>query len=152
MDHTMPKHDVVDEIANACLMSCTRRLSRVLTAIYDEELRPLGLRPGQLSLLVLIAKAGVIKRTDIGRISDLDPSTLTRNLALLFEDGWIEEVTNGRDRRGNPVRLTSEGHAVVGKAAAPWKKAQQRTRKLLGKYRADALISLFGPMAADRGS
>jgi DNA-binding MarR family transcriptional regulator len=130
-----------------CLMSSARRLSRVLTAIYDEELRPLGLKPGQLAMLLVIAKAGPIRRIDIGRITDLDPSTLTRNLSLLLEDDWIDEVTNSNDGRGNPVRITAKGRAIIRTAAAPWKRAQRRACKILGFERAEALITLFGPTA-----
>jgi DNA-binding MarR family transcriptional regulator len=141
----MTKDVIVDEMHDRCLMSSARRLSRVLTAIYDEELRPLGLRPGQLVMLIVIAKAGLVRRIDIGRITDLDPSTLTRNLSLLLDDGWIEEVADSSDGRGNPVRITAKGRAIIRKAAAPWKKAQRRACKLLGQERAEALITLFGP-------
>ena len=148
----MSKDVIVDEMHDRCLMSSARRLSRILTAIYDEELRPLGLKPGQLAMLLVIAKAGLVRRIDIGRITDLDPSTLTRNLPLLLEDDWIEEVANSSDGRGNPVRITAKGRAIIKKAVAPWKKAQQRACKLLGQERAEALIKLFGPMAQTPGA
>lgn len=51
-------HDVSGEIAQNCLLTCTRQISRVLTAIYDEALRPFGINASQFSLLVLIVALG----------------------------------------------------------------------------------------------
>ncbi|HEY8248491.1 MAG TPA: MarR family winged helix-turn-helix transcriptional regulator [Hyphomicrobium sp.] len=139
----MPKHDVVDEIACSCLLSASRRLGRVVTSIFDEELRPFQVKASQFGLLVVIAKAGPVRRTDIGRYADLDPSTLTRNLAVMASNGWIEDVIEGDDGRGDPVRITAKGRHLIDGVAPGWKKAQQRARKFLGDERAASLISLF---------
>ena len=49
---------VAEEISRECVMSRWRMTNRVLSAIYDEELRPFGLKSSQLSLLVAVTKAG----------------------------------------------------------------------------------------------
>lgn len=139
----MSKRDVVDEIACSCLLSASRRLGRVVTSIFDEELRPFGIKASQFGLLVVIAKAGPVRRTGIGRYADLDPSTLTRNLAVMAANGWIEDVIEGDDGRGDPVRITTKGRHLIDSVAPGWKKAQQRARKFLGDERAASLISLF---------
>jgi DNA-binding MarR family transcriptional regulator len=139
----MSKRDVVDEIACSCLLSASRRLGRVVTSIFDEELRPFHVKASQFGLLVVIAKAGPVRRTDIGRYADLDPSTLTRNLAVMASNGWIEDVIEGDDGRGDPVRITAKGRHLIDGVAPGWKKAQQRARKFLGDERAASLISLF---------
>ena len=45
-------------IAGECLAVRVRALNRAVTALYDEALRPLGLRVGQLNLLVAVARIG----------------------------------------------------------------------------------------------
>jgi hypothetical protein len=55
----------------------TRRISRVVTNIYDQALRSHGVNASQFSLLVLIAKLGGASRAEIGRANYQDRSTLT---------------------------------------------------------------------------
>ena len=45
-----------DKIAAECLCMPLRLVHRVVTGIYDEALRPLGVRIAQLNLLVGIAR------------------------------------------------------------------------------------------------
>ena len=59
--------DIIDRIAHECLLMRVRKLDRVLTSIYDAELRPFGLKASQTNVLVLIAKAGPIRRIEIGK-------------------------------------------------------------------------------------
>jgi len=125
-------NDVIDQIASECLLVRVRKLNRVLTGIYDAELRPFGLKASQLSLLVLVTKAGPIRRIEIGKILHLDPSTLTRNLKIMLTNGWIQEIADGEDGRGFPVQITAQGRDLVNQIGPSWRKAQTRTEKFLG--------------------
>jgi hypothetical protein len=42
---------IADEVARECVMTRWRTTNRVLAAVYDEELRPFGLKSSQHSLL-----------------------------------------------------------------------------------------------------
>jgi DNA-binding MarR family transcriptional regulator len=84
--------DLTNEITRNCLLTRTRRISRVITGIYDEEYRPFGINAPQCSLLVMISRLGSASRVEIGRQNHQDRSTLTRNLQLMMSNGWIEEV------------------------------------------------------------
>lgn len=128
----MKSHDTINDIAANCLMSASRRLSRVLSSLYDEELRPHRVKASQLHLLVVVAKAGPIRRADISRIADIDPSTLTRNLSVMISNKWVEDAVTGEDGRGSPVQITRRGRELIESTAPAWKRAQQRARKLLG--------------------
>src|SRR5678809_965873 len=81
---TNKQMNIIDQIAHECLLMRVRKLDRVLTGIYDAELRPFGLKASQTNLLVLVAKAGPIRRIEIGKRLHLDPSTLTRNLKIML--------------------------------------------------------------------
>ncbi|PRX36412.1 hypothetical protein B0G75_101601 [Paraburkholderia sp. BL18I3N2] len=72
------------EIARNCLLTRTRQISRVLTAIYDEAVRPFGINASQFNLLVLIVEFGQLSRSDLGRRNCHDRTTLTRNLRPLI--------------------------------------------------------------------
>ncbi|NGZ96853.1 MAG: hypothetical protein CV089_12150 [Nitrospira sp. WS110] len=124
---------LIDQIASECLLMRVRKLDRVLTSIYDAELRPFGLKATQTNLLVLVAKAGPIRRIEIGKRLSLDPSTLTRNLKIMLTNGWIKEIEDGEDGRGLPVQITAQGRDLLNQIGPAWRKAQTRTEKFLGE-------------------
>ena len=143
--------DFIDRIAGECLLRRARVLNRVLMGIYDHELRPFGLKATQLTLLVALAKAGPVRRIDIGKCLHLDPSTLTRNLKIMLTNGWIEEIIDGEDGRGLPLQVTAQGRDLLNQIGPSWQKAQERTRKLLGGAGATLLRKLTGNMTGLRG-
>lgn len=128
----MAKPSVINEMAHSCLMGRSRLLTRVLTAMYDDELRPFGLKATQLNLLVAVAQLGPIRRVEIGRMIHFDPSTLTRNLQVMLSNGWIEEVADDEDGRGLPLQMTPRGMALLEQVAPAWRRAQLKVQKLLG--------------------
>src|SRR5215469_5613109 len=131
---------VADEVARECVMTRWRMTNRILAAIYDEELRPFGLKSSQLGLLVAVTKAGPVRRIELGRLLSLDPSTLTRNLAVMLKHGWIEEVPDDGDQRGAPLQSTATGRKLLQRSAPAWHRAQARAKKMLGS---DAIGLLF---------
>ncbi|MEM5389154.1 MarR family transcriptional regulator [Paraburkholderia phymatum] len=101
------------EIARSCLLTRTRQISRVLTTIYDDALRPFGVNAPQFSLLVLIMELGPLSRSALGRRNHQDRSTLTRNLQPLIAQGWVCEGLPGDDGRSRPLTLTQRGKALL---------------------------------------
>ncbi len=128
----MESKDVIEDMANGCLMGRARLLTRVLTGLYDDEFRPFGLKATQLNLLVVIAQIGPVRRIEIGRMIHLDPSTLTRNLHVMLSNGWIEEIADDEDGRGLPVQVTQRGKALLEHVSPAWMRAQEKAAKLLG--------------------
>jgi DNA-binding MarR family transcriptional regulator len=137
-------HDISSEIAQNCLLTRTRQISRVLTAIYDEALRPFGINASQFSLLVLIVEFGPISRADLGRKNHHDRSTLTRNLQPLISQEWVFEAAPGSNGRSRPLSLTGQGKTLLRSAASAWSTAQARARSLVGEVGADALTGIAG--------
>lgn len=124
---------MLEQFASECLMGRVRMLNRVVTGMFDHELRPFGVKANQLNLLVVIAKLGPIRRADIGRHIHADPSTLTRNLRVMAANGWIEDVIVDEDERGLPVRATAQGLSLLEALEPAWSKAQAAARRLLGE-------------------
>ena len=139
-------HAIIDQIGSECLFSRTRILNRVLTGIYDDELRAFGLKATQLNLLVAVARVGPIRRIDLGRRLHLDPSTLTRNLLIMLANGWIEESMDGEDGRGSPLQVTAKGRDLLHQIVPSWRKAQARTQELIGDNGATLLRKLGAKM------
>lgn len=124
--------DLLIEMAEDCVLTRTRVISRALSSIYDEEYRPLGVTSAQVTMLLLIYRLDRPSRAEIGRFNHQDRSTLTRNLKLLIEQGWIAEAENPQGGRARPIVLTPNGEKLVRSAGKAFKRAQQRAHKLLG--------------------
>ena len=133
--------DLTDEISRDCLLTRTRRISRVLTGIYDEKLRPFGINSPQFSLLAVISRLGAASRADIGRANHQDRSTLTRNLQLLLSEGWIKEVSTA-DGPSRQIAITATGRNLVSRAAPAWRAAQGQAKTILGEAGVVAVIDI----------
>jgi DNA-binding MarR family transcriptional regulator len=138
--------------AETCACSNFRKASRAVTQLFDHALQPSGLRSTQLIILLEISIARSTTVPQLARRLVMDPSTLSRNLKLITEQGWIKSNSDSR-RRSQAVRLTRRGLKVVQKAVPLWERAQNSFAKELGKGRWRALQSdLSAAVAVARGS
>ena len=117
-------------VATPCLCNALRQASRAVSRLYDEELRSVGLRTTQYSLLCYLRRAGEVRQRDLGGLTSLDETTLTRNLRPLIDSGWVA-ISTGEDRREKLVRLTEAGAAKLRQARPAWERAQERMRSRL---------------------
>ena len=122
----------IDTIARTCIAVRLRLLNRVVTNLYDDALRPLGLKVSQLNILIVAAKLGLARPAQVCDILHLDPSTLSRNVERMRAHGWLE-VVPGEDARTQPFRLTPQGSRLIEKAVPAWEEAQRRATELLGE-------------------
>jgi DNA-binding MarR family transcriptional regulator len=124
-----------------CLCGSFRRASRSLTQLYDEALRPAGLRATQFTVLQVLSRAGDLSQGELGRILAMDSTTLTRTLEILERNGWILKRT-GKDRRERRMSLAKVGELQLRRALPLWEKVQARLRRRLGNERWDSLLKL----------
>jgi DNA-binding MarR family transcriptional regulator len=132
----------IDTIAKTCIAGRLRLLNRVVTNIYDDALRPFGLKISQGNVLILTGKMGVASPVQVCEFLQLDISTLSRNVELMRKKGWLE-IVPGEDARSHPFRLTAAGKRLIEKAIPAWEKAQEQAQKLLG----DDFVSLLSKAA-----
>jgi len=116
-----------------------RRASRTLTQIYEEALRPLGLRATQFTVLQALSIAGEVLQGDLGQMLAMDSTTLTRTLEILIRHGWIDKRT-GEDHRERRIRLTKAGQLQFEKAVPLWEKAQASVKRKLGEGQWNTLL------------
>jgi DNA-binding MarR family transcriptional regulator len=113
-------------------------VSRTVTQLYDDILRPSGLRVTQYSILAALARMGEANLRQLEDALAIDQTTLTRSLGLLERGGVIERVRHP-DGRIKAMRLTSNGRRVLTVARPLWAQAQNRVLRELGtKAWADA--------------
>src|SRR3981189_3823400 len=104
--------DALFELPCAC--QNLRRATRIVTRIYDQELRKAGLEITQFGLLTALAAAGEANQKRLSAGFAMDSTTLTRTLGLLRRQGLVR-VRRGKDRRGRLFRPPQAGKAKKGK-------------------------------------
>jgi DNA-binding MarR family transcriptional regulator len=124
-----------------CMCANFRRTARALTQVYEEALRPLGLRATQLTILQVLSRAGEVSQRQLGEMLAMDSTSLTRTLAIMARKVWIEEQ-RGEDRRERRIRLSAAGEANLKRAMPVWEKVQSRLRGKLGKQKWGSLLQL----------
>jgi DNA-binding MarR family transcriptional regulator len=111
-----------------CACANLRRITRIVTQIYDQALRKIGLEISQHGLLTALDKAGEVNQKWLSRAFAMDSTTLTRNLSRLREHGWVRSQ-RGRDRRERLFSLTAAGRRKLEEAQPHWESAQETLRK-----------------------
>ena len=127
-----------DHPAN-CVCFNLRKATRAVTQLYDDALRPSGLRATQFSLLQHLAERGPFTMSDLATVLVTDRTTLTRNLTPLLEKGLVRTDV-GDDRRQRSIAITDKGLAALGQALPLWRQAQARIVDGLATERWDGMI------------
>src|ERR1700678_3774953 len=114
-----------------CPCQNLRRLTRVVTRIYDQEMRIAGVEIAQFGLLTALAAVGEANQKRLSAGFAMDSTTLTRTLGLLLKQGWVR-ARRGKDRRERLFSLTGAGRRQMAMAQPHWERAERRLRKELG--------------------
>jgi DNA-binding MarR family transcriptional regulator len=118
-----------------------RRTSRALTQLYEQALRPRGLRASQFTILQALALAGEVTQGQLGEMLAMDSTSLTRTLAIMGRRGWIM-VRRGKDRRERWLQLASSGQTKLRDVQPQWEKVQSRLRRQLSAQTWKNLLQL----------
>jgi DNA-binding MarR family transcriptional regulator len=106
-------------------------VTRVVTQLYDDCLRPSGLRVTQFSILAVIARLDEASLKQLEEELAIDQTTLTRSLVLLERADVIERAANP-DGRIKAMRLTAKGRRTLEVARPLWAQAQRNVLRELG--------------------
>ena len=134
--------DIAETTAGACLATRVRQLSRIITRVYDDAMRPLGITASQYTLLAQLAARDSITAVEIGHQLDIEKSTLSRNLKRLLALGHIT-MDPPAGRRGRGLHLTPKGQAILKDAFPIWQDAQTRAVSAMGAESRNVLDGLL---------
>jgi DNA-binding MarR family transcriptional regulator len=109
--------------------------------VYDDELRDVGIRTGQLTLLGVVAAHGRINQSALEHCLLMDRSTVSRTVRRMCDHGWLTTEPS-EDARSHYLVVTEAGAIVLEGALPAWRRAQRRARELLGDDGFDALMAL----------
>ena len=129
---------VAQSIADDCIGFRIRILNRIVSRIYDDALRPYGIRFSQMNILTVLVLKGPIQPTAVGNLLSLEKSTLSRNVRLMEENGWIK--TSPTDNGvGHLLEITRQGRLIYKKVAPSWRLAQQQLESAIGSQGISAI-------------
>ena len=88
----------------ACHCLAARQHARAITRLFEEKLRPHGLRATQFSVLAALALKGPTPVRELAEFLGLDPHTVARGRQQLLD----QNVSTGRTRRSGGGRKPVE--------------------------------------------
>lgn len=129
-------------MATKCYCSAIRKAERRVTSVYDEALKPVGVNIAQFGLMRTIDREAPVSLSKIGRLAELDRSTVGRNVKVLERMGLVKTL-HGEDHREAAVVLTPRGRSVLADGAKLWDEAQAMIERRLGGVAAKHLRTLL---------
>lgn len=135
------------EIARDCIAVRLRLLSRLVSRIYDEALRPHGMTIAQLNVLTTVGSLGPgVPAGRVAEVLSMEISTFSRNARLLESAGWID-IARAERGNGRVVTLTKGGARKLSEVTPVWREAQAEAARVLSpdgvRLVADTVDSLW---------
>jgi DNA-binding MarR family transcriptional regulator len=115
-----------------CHCLAARRVARAVTRLYEELLRPHGLRATQFSILAALVLKGPTATGELADLLGLERTTLTRSAGLLRRNGWLSAVRS-RDARERLLLASAAGREKLEQAFPAWQEAQQAVSRRLAE-------------------
>ncbi|MEV5492946.1 MarR family transcriptional regulator [Streptomyces bobili] len=129
------------KVIRDCNVTAVRKASRRLTQLYDEALRPVGLRSTQYSILAeLTENAG--NPPTMRQLADaliMDRSALGHALRPLVREGLLALEESPADRRSKLITVTPKGRDLFVQARLSWQGVQDHVAAAVGEEQAESL-------------
>ena len=113
-----------------CTCNLIRAMARHVTRLYDDRLRPCGLKLTQYAVLSRLKRLGSTSLVTLARESDLDVTSMSRAMRPLINAGFVE-LGNGPNARTNAYSLTGAGRRAYDEAHELWRRAQDEIGALI---------------------
>ena len=135
--------EIAESTSAACISTRVRQLSRIITRVYDDAMRPSASRPASSRCSPSSPSRTASRRWRSATTLDIEKSTLSRNLKRLLALGHIT-MDPPAGRRGRGLHLTPKGQMVIQQGFPVWREAQTRTIRVLGPESRNTLDGLLG--------
>lgn len=126
-----------------CYCSLLRAATRKIGSVYDSALAPLGINIAQYSLLRAIERLQPVSLTELGHNTELDRSTVGRNVRVLERRGLAETERGENDQREAVVSLSAGGRHILDEARPHWDNCQREIESRLGAVKLTALHEIL---------
>ena len=117
---------------------------------FFAEFGPRGIRPGQIGILVGIAKNPGIRQGTLAKALRIKRSNMAKIVRLLVREGLIQRLVPSSDRRAVELRLTRSGHTFVDGALPDIHRNDHRATGMLTRRERETLMRLLHKMTGAR--
>lgn len=123
----------------SCLALNLRRTARMVSAVYDDAVRPSGVRSTQFSILATLAVNPEVSIAQLADWIDADRTTVQRSIGIMERREWIrvEKADAGNVRR---LSLTTRGRKKLDEAYRLWEKVQNEMVDQMGEESSRRLL------------
>ncbi|MCU0827218.1 MAG: MarR family winged helix-turn-helix transcriptional regulator [Tabrizicola sp.] len=131
-----------------CLTHGLMRTARAVARGFEAEAASLGVTAPQFTVLARLSFMGPMTVTQIAAVVDTDRTTMSRNLAVMAERGWITQA-RADDRRERVWQLADDGRSTLAAVMPVWQAWQARLVERLGPETAEHLLTTLKTLATD---
>lgn len=117
---------------NDCTCDLMRRTARTITQYYDGFLNQAEIKSSQFAILGALANTGSITVSELAKTVSIERTGLTRNLAILERNGWVQIKMSANDSRQRIVSLSKNGYRQLDLAIPYWEQAHEIISNAIG--------------------
>lgn len=129
-----------------------RRAHQRNTEIFAAVMGEHGVTPTQFAALVTLIDRGPTPQAQLGRLTAMDPATLSGVVGRLAKRGYLRQHLVAEDARLVAVALTAEGETAARRMRAIAEEVSTRTLAPLAEEEARLFLALLAKLAReDRG-
>ncbi|WP_052425007.1 MarR family winged helix-turn-helix transcriptional regulator [Streptomyces fulvoviolaceus] len=124
-------HHICTELPSAArsgpVSHAISRAARLHRKAAGQLLRGLGLHPGQELVMMHLWERGPARQSELIRLLDLDPSTVTKMLQRLEQAGHVRRLPDPADRRAVLVEATDASSHLLAEVEEAWGVLEENT-------------------------
>jgi DNA-binding MarR family transcriptional regulator len=122
-----------------CACASVKKLSRVLSRIYDAQLSTSDINNTQFAVLRSVTRQTGVPLAQIAERLEMDRTSFYRAIAPMIRDGWLKSAA-GTKGRFRTAKVTRKGRQVLAAATKRWTRLQ---RQVIGRFGRRAYASLL---------
>ena len=127
---------VLEQQVGFLLRCAHQRASEAFNAVMG----PFAVTPTQFAALAKLDDLGSVSQNQLGRLTAMDPATISGVIARLITRGYVAQASDPKDARLVTLALTAAGKAAITAMKAVAAEVSQKTLAPLGAQEAGALL------------
>jgi MarR family transcriptional regulator, lower aerobic nicotinate degradation pathway regulator len=131
---------VLEEQVGFLLRCAHQRASEMFNAV----MAPFGVTPRQFAALAKLDDLGSVSQNQLGRLTAMDPATISGVIARLIARGYVQQSADPRDGRLVALALTAAGSRAITAMKAVAAQVSQRTLAPLSAPEVNAFLKALG--------
>ena len=135
---------VLEQQVGFLLRCAHQRASEMFKAVMGD----FGITPRQFAALAKLDDLGSVSQNQLGRLTAMDPATISGVIARLSARGYVRQSSDPRDGRLRALGLTAAGEQAITAMKGVAAEVSERTLEPLSNAEADAFFKALCKIGA----